>query len=300
MNCQNCDAPKDEAMPTCKLCGAVLVDASNMAKGGDTAPRTRRKILFWVCLNLALVWFIIGALFPTFETPIIIPNMAAVAMRGRDIYVAVIGTNTEREPLGLGPVWPKTQLKPGVDVSSGDIAVKIFTNSSDYFYELYDGPNECTTNHSPFAMGFDYSKLAGAGVPFKSGAGKLTPTNNVWIIAANITEEDDDRIPVLLTRNVDVKEIERVVNQGLKASEFKKRVTFGRGLYKTPFGKEGLVGIRKGGGMIKILRLSVVARRDRFGTHFFPSQTITLGELFDNKELPPRDPSKPPIVYLMP
>jgi hypothetical protein len=297
MNCPKCNAPLDEAMPACKFCGAALVDASDTTMRGNKAHRIRWRIAFWVCLSVCLI---ISQFIPSFETPAIVPNMAAVATRGKDVYVAIIGANTEREPLGLGLVWPKTQLKPGTDVSSGDIGVKTFTNSSDYFYELYDGPNEGTTNHSPFAMGFDYSKLAGAGVPFKSGAGKLSPTNNTWIIASNITEEDDDRIPVLLTRNVDVKEIERVVNQGLKATEFKKKVAFGRGLYKKPFGKEGFVGIRNGGGTINVRRLFVVARRDRFGTHFFPSQTITLGELFDNKELPPRDPSKPPIVYLMP
>jgi hypothetical protein len=105
----------------------------------------------------------------------------------------------------------------------------------------------------------------------------------MWIIVANITEQDDERIPVLLTRNVDVKEIERVVNMGLKKDEFEKRITFS-GIYKTPFSKKGFVVVSKDG-----ITLSVRA-----------SQTKTLGELFDNKELPPRDPSKPPIVYLMP
>jgi hypothetical protein len=195
--------------------------------------------------------------------------------------VAITGANADRKPLGLLPLWPTTYL--ATTNHPGDISSKIFKTSSNYFYELYDGPNLGTEKHDPYIMGFGYSKLAGAGVPAKSGGGKLDAQNNMWIIAANITDQDDDRIPFLITRNVDVKEIERVVNHGLKASEFKIGIDLGQGQYKAPFSNKGFAAVFKGGTTLKLKK-----------------RTVTLGELFDNKELPPRDPSKPPIVYLMP
>jgi hypothetical protein len=283
MNCQNCDAPIDAQMQACLKCGALLADASDKTKNGSNTHRTQRKIVFWVCLSLALVLLIIGAFFPSISDPIIKFQMSAVSSRGRDIYVAIIGANTEREPLGLGPVWPKTQLKPGTDVSSRDIAVKTFTNSTDYFYDIYDEVNEDTEKHKPYANGFDYSKLAGAGVPAKSDTLRLLAENNLWVIAANITDQDDDRIPLLISRNADVKEIERVVNQGVKESDFTKKIKLSKGDYKYPFGKEGFVCIRKGGGVF-----------------CYNGNYSTIGALFGYKELPPRDPSKTPIVYLMP
>jgi hypothetical protein len=206
---------------------------------------------------------------------------SGVAARGKDIYIAITDANSARKPLGLPPLWPKTYLAYTNHLD--DVSAKMFKTSSDYFYELYDGSNAGTDQHDPYVKGFDYSKLSGAGVPAKYGRGKLEAKYNMWLIAANIADEDDDSIPFLMTRNVDVKEIERVVNQGLKASDFKTPVACGKGEYKTPFGKEGFVGVRKGG--------STFNKR---------AKHVTLGELFDNKELPPRDPSKPPIVYLMP
>jgi len=207
--------------------------------------------------------------------------MGAVGYRGKNVFVAITAANIEREPLHLPPLWPKTcQLSTN---QPWDISSKVFTNSSDYFYELYDGKNVGTCNHDPYVRGFDYSQLACVGVPAKADAGKLETKNNMWIIAANITPEDDPRIPVLISRNVDVKEFERIVNQGLKKSEFRKRVTFNK-MFDGPFQEEGYVMICKDGRII-------------FSRGWFK---MNIGELFDREELPPRDPSKPPIVYLMP
>jgi hypothetical protein len=230
---------------------------------------------------LAVLAILVVALFPTTTRNPLIGNLMAVSARGNDILRSITGANADRVPLGLPPVWPKTYL--ATTNHPGDVSSKIFKTSSDYFYELYDGPNVGTEKHDPYIKGFGYSKLAGAGVPAKSGSGKLDAQNNMWIIAANITDQDDDRIPFLITRNVDVKEIERVVNQGLKASEFKIGIDLGKGQYRVPFSNKGFAAVFKGGTTLKLKK-----------------RTVTLGELFGNKELPPRDPSKPPIVYLMP
>ncbi len=140
-----------------------------------------------------------------------------------------------------------------------------------------------TSNGVMLVSAVDYSKLVGAGVPCCPPGQKPTATNNMWLIAANITEEDNDLIPVLITRNVDVRAIERAINYGIKTNDFKTRILLGKGDYKIPFGNKGFVCVRKGG-----------------GTFNYQSRYATLGILFNGQELPPRDPSKPKIVYLMP
>jgi hypothetical protein len=205
--------------------------------------------------------------------------MAAVAARGRDIYVAITSANVDRETELLPPIWPKTCL-----VSTNltdDISGKVFKTSTEYFAALFDEEHVGTEAWKPWVGGFDYSKLAGMGVSAKEGKGKLEAKNNMWLIAANIREEDSDLIPVLITRNVDVKEIERFVNQGGTSSNDTKLAWSGD--YKTPFGNKGFVLVRKGG-----------------GTFNSSVKYATLRVLFNSQSMPPRDPSKPKIVYLMP
>jgi hypothetical protein len=157
----------------------------------------------------------------------------------------------------------------------------VFKTSTEYFAALYDEEHIGTEAWKPWVSGFDYSKLAGAGVPAKEGKGKLLAKNNMWLIAANVTPEDSDLIPILISRNVDVKEIERYINQGGNVEDTK--IDIGKGDYKTPFGKKGFVMVRKGGGT--------------FNNY---AKYATLRVLFNSQSMPPRDPSKPPIVYLMP
>jgi hypothetical protein len=273
--CKTCGSPINEDMKVCVKCGSKPSPISK-------ALKSIGRVLLWACVG-AFLLLVTTTSFDPFQTyHMRRANMLAVSARGKDIYVSITCANIEREEsLKLPSLLPKTYL--ATTNYPGDISSKIYKTSSDYFYELYDGPNVGTAKHNPYVKGFDYSKLAGAGVPAKAGGGKLTATNNVWAIAANITEGDDDLIPLLVTRNMDVKAIERVVNFGIKANEFNKAIAVGKGDYKTPFGDKGFFCLRKCGGTFTVQK----------------NQT-TFGELFGNRELPPRDPSKPPIVYLMP
>jgi hypothetical protein len=225
-----------------------------------------------------LVLFLLGILSNFIPAPPA-PIVTGVLTRGRDLQRSIIQANKIRASLGLPAIWPKADLK--TTNQAKDISGKSFKTSTEYFQALFDEENYGTAKWKPYVIDFQYSKLAGAGIQACTN-NQLTAANNVWVIAANITDQDNDRIPFLVTRNVDVKEIERVVNQGLKKSEFKKRMTFSE-VYKVPFSNKGFVVVRKGGGKSKGF-----------------SHEATLGDLFGNKELPPRDPSKPPIVYLMP
>jgi len=171
-------------------------------------------------------------------------SMDRAAIRARDIYVSIICSNTEREPLGLGNVWPKAGKK--MEWHHKDIHDITFENSSDYFSALLDSENMHNPQAwAPFADGLDWTKFAGGGIPPKVGAGRLTAENNIWIIAANITDEMEDIIPVLITRNVDPASL--IPKEGdLREQRIRPSPDF-----KTPFGDEGFVLIRKGGAIFR-------------------------------------------------
>jgi hypothetical protein len=158
-----------------------------------------------------------------------------------------------------------------------------FKTSTEYFKVLFDEEHMGTDAWKPYVKGVDYSKLAGMGVPV-SETQRLTATNNMWAIAANITEDDADMIPVLISRNVDVKSIEEAINSDFMSGNADKNITLGTGDYQTPFGNKGFVVVRKGG-----------------GTFYSSAKYATIRVLLhSSKPFPKRDPSKPKIVYLMP
>jgi hypothetical protein len=235
-----------------------------------------------VFLIPGLLGIMAGALFPAISKAMLKANATAVGQRGREIYIGIVTANTEREPLGLPSVWPKTSLPTGSVSQENDLSGKTFKTSTEYFKALADEEHYGTDKWESVIPGFDYTKLAGGGVPPCENH-RLTAANNMWAIAANMTDADNEEIPVIITRNVDVKAIERVVNHGLTSRDFNIQIDLGKGAYRAPFASVLGVFVRKNGAIIRMR----------------PRQA-TLGELFGNKELPPRDPSKPPIVYLMP
>lgn len=237
---------------------------------------------------IGILGILSAALFPAISNAVTKANMTAVATRGRDIYVAITGANTEREPLGLGSVWPKTQLDGGEKAEDGDddIATKTFSSSTDYFYELYDGENLGTEQHSPYVQGFDYSKLAGAGVSAKSGTGKLQQENNMWVIAGNVREEMEDIIPILVTRNVDCSTLkanmEKVENTKISWSS----------TFKSPFSNKGFVMVRKGGGTFnasaKYATYRVIYQNQSFKTRIEGNDAAPFTYLGPDKEQKPQ------------
>jgi len=93
-------------------------------------------------VELIVTVFILGivsaAIFPAGSNPMQ-ANMTAVGTRGRDIYVAIIGANTEREALDLLPIWP-SDAPPYTNHITGRVECFNFTNSTDYwFFRLFHG-----------------------------------------------------------------------------------------------------------------------------------------------------------------
>jgi hypothetical protein len=146
--------------------------------------------------------------------------------------------------LGLGYIWPKNVVQRP---SEANLPGPTFTSSTKYFMKLHDHKHLGTTNHSPYVAGFDYTTLAGAGVPAYSGSGPLLPENNMWTIIENYHADMNDMIPILFTRNVAAESLAAKVTE----SDGHKQLYFDTS-WKTPFSNKGAVFIRKSGGMIKI------------------------------------------------
>lgn len=116
-------------------------------------------------------------------------EISRVSMYGHRLYQAMITANTEREAAGLPPVWPRTK---DITDDAEDIAGMTFKNSTDYFKALFDMSNYGTANWKSY-VDVDQSVLR---LSKKSGFCD-------WIVAANVKDEFEDHIPVLISANVD-------------------------------------------------------------------------------------------------
>ncbi|MEI7899989.1 MAG: hypothetical protein WCK89_07030 [bacterium] len=204
-------------------------------------------------------------------------NLSAVGCRARDIYVAITGANSEREPLGLPPVWP-SENPPVTNANTGEVECFNFSNSTDYFRYLYDEKNLGTDRWDPYIAGFDYSKLAGCGGVPACSNGKLTPEHNLWTVAMNMRDEMEDSIPILVTRNIDASSLAAKVTE----KDFSKSLRF-EPEWRTPFGDKVYVLIRKGGAIFKArakyMSYSVVYGKQTFDATVDTNQKSTPRQL---------------------
>ena len=194
---------------------------------------------------IGILGILMGALFPAISSAMLSAQTSAVSMRGRNLFVGITQANTEREAAGLTSVWPKSSTQKSDDAE--DIAGMDFSDSLTYFKELFDIDNYGKDSWSPYVTGVDLNVLSGAGVP-PMASGSLEAKNVMWIVASGLTDEMEDVIPALVTRNVDYTKLH--TSGDFKGTD-KQAVGVGKangGESDTPFANKAWICIRKGGG----------------------------------------------------
>jgi hypothetical protein len=229
-----------------------------------------RTELLVVIAVIAMLGLLSALLYPAGRS-IVVANRHVLQVRGKDIWMAIAAADAERAAVGLPSVWPS------------DVGEFNFTDSTAYFRYLFDEDYAGTTNGVPRLPGFDYSQLAGAGVPCCVD-GKLAPSNNVWIIAKNVRDDMNGVLPVLVSCNVDAASLAAKVS----ASEHDRRVIFGESGCVPALGTRAFVMIRKNG--------ATCAIGEKYRTYY----VVYQGQELDTTTGPQGVPARLPLKYLTP
>ena len=205
-----------------------------------TMPAQPQTVLF-VVTSVTISLFATVQL-PLIRSAVLETEMCIMGRRAGNIYASMKKPNAGAtdEPRSRAALLPKAgkRMEEG-----GDISGMRFENSSDYFTVLFDGERMGTTDWSPYpySADADYSKCAGAGVPRKKEAGRLTAANNAWIVAANVTDDMPDSIPIIISRNIDPASL--IPGD----SDLKEQCVLPSGKFHSPLGDRGFVMVLKGG-----------------------------------------------------
>lgn len=198
---------------------------------------------------------------------------SSLAVRGRDIYVAVAAANAERESLGAPSLWtsaldPATRAR----LREGTVSAE-FVNSTEFFHCLIE---------NRLCAGLTYESLAGGGVP-TGASGAFGPTNNIWSVAVNRCDDLSDMTPLLVTRNVDLSPTAAKMSQRDLSQAMLCEPT-----WREPLGRNCVVIIRRSGAVYK--------GRMKDATY----RTLCGGEPFDARVDKNGQAVSRPLTYLTP
>lgn len=193
---------------------------------------------------IGILGILMGALFPTISSAMLNANTNAMAMRGRNLFVAITQANTEREAAGLSSVWPQAKTD-GLD--DDDKTLIGASSTTEYFKYLFDVQNKGdSANWKPY-VDCDIGVLSGGGVAGVSGT-SITRNNIAWLVAKNVQSEMADVVPVLVSRNVQYATLNSALASKVQGNESTEvKCGNGTGEDDVPFGNKAWVMVRKGG-----------------------------------------------------
>ena len=209
-------------------------------------------------IELLVVIAIIGILgtllFPQVSGALVSATATSVGNKGRNIVLAIISANTDREALSRGSVWPNENSKFSGSKSS-------YSDSEEYFDILIS---------KKIIDNVGYSEFAGGGVPKASVSADFTKGGyNVWNTFFNLPESVADDCPFLVTRNALVAKeahwTKSTTEEKDKERDFDETAEFFAKDEK-PFGDKLLVFVTKGASMNKVTRKNMDKTDAFFGS----------------------------------
>ena len=267
-------ASEDDAELIRTLVGAALSVAKIFAAKSPDAPKetvamlkslhiggTGNKIEFR-CTDVFPI--LAGSLLPAITSAKGSATSTSMAMKGRTLFIGIVQTNTEREASGLAAVWPHTGT--GNAASADDIAEKTYTRSTDFFRDLFDMSNHGRAEWDPY-VNCDID-VAGKNL-------------DDWCVAANVTAEMPDCIPVLISANFNPKLLPSKWD-GISDDSVRLPIGPASGAAKSLLDDKAIVVVRKGGAA------QVIKAKD------LTYETLYGGQAFDLTD------AKTPVVYLTP
>lgn len=227
---------------------------------------------------IGILGILMGALFPAISSAMLSANTAAMSMNGRNLFTGIIQANVDREAHGRESVWPKTSASSD---GSEDIASKSFGDADSYFDELFNMLQYGQQDWNPY-VNVDLKFLSGSGVPAYKGGTSLAGCV-AWTVAANITDEMPDVIPVLVTRNLDSSKL--IVSDQATVGQNRESLV-AQPKFALPFGNKAAVIIHKGGAA-GVYKGRYVTLED-----IYEKQTIAFATGADQEALKYLEPTK--------
>ena len=229
---------------------------------------------------VALAPIAMGALFPMISSAMHSADLSTMAIQGRKLVMGIITANIER--MGkAGGAWPRTKLDENRPGQGGTgVADRAYKSATDYFNALFDMKHYGQAEWNPCVDGELLSSLWGCGVPGMNGR-TLEKANVAWTVAANVTDETPDFVPVLITANFNPALLLRKWDGKTKGSE-KLPIGPKSGAQETPLGDKGIVIVRKSGAA------ETVKKKDLTYNVLYKKQAFDLTKM------------KPPLMYLTP
>ena len=231
------------------------------------------------CVGMGVFLLSGAALLPAVSAATLNANATALAMTGRNLNLGIVRANAEREMDGNASLWPRTEaaMNTGRDGVSG----RAYGSSTEYFRALFDMANYGTAEWRPAVDGGLLSALWGAGVPAMDN-GSLEERNVAWIVAANVTDETPDFMPVLISANFNPALLLRKCNGSTFANKTRLPIGPKSGATKSLLGDKAIVIVRKNGAAEKI-----------------KANFLTYGVLYSHQEFDLTD-MELPLKYLTP
>ena len=267
-------ATEDDAELVRTLVGAIAVLAKTMVSRSPEVPKETVRAIKSLHVGgignmVELRWddampILGGSMFPAIATAKSSANLTEMSINGRNLFIAITQASTEREAAGLGSAWPRTVVDDAADKS--DIAGMACRKSTDYFRILFDLSNCGTEKWAPYV---DCNKDV------------LGKDLDLWCVAANVTDEMPDCIPVLISANFNP-ELLPAKWDGSSGSTVRLPIGPAHGAAKSLFGDKAIVVVRKGGS-VQVIKAKHLTFASLYGMQAFDLTN-----------------AKTPVVYLTP